>query len=167
MKMILKLNAGEALVALHNGSLKGMLEIGADETYPVKQAVEEAQLKELKKVGAETPVTAGAVTTPAVVKTDPTAVVTPAVSASAAPAPAAPVPSSAPAAPAPAEPAPAPSYSIDDIQKAAVALVNKGKMTELQALLQEFNVSAITQLGDDPQVRAAFMTRIGEIGGKA
>lgn len=165
MKMILKLNAGEALVALHNGSLKGMLEIGADETSPVKQAVEEAQLKELKEYEAKAHV--GAVTTPYVIKGDPSAVVTPAVSASAAPAPAAPAPSSAPAAPAPAEPAPAPSYSIDDIQKAAVALVNKGKMAELQALLQEFNVSAITQLGDDPQVRAAFMNRIGEIGGKA
>ena len=164
MKMILKLNASEALAALHNGSLKGMLE--TEEAVPIDQIADEAaKLKALKEYEAEAHV--GAVMTPAVIKGDPTAVVTPAGSASAAPAPAAPAPSSAPAVPAPAEPEPVKVISIDEIQKAAVALVNKGKMTELQALLQEFNVSAITQLGDDPQVRAAFMNRIGEIGGKA
>lgn len=70
------------------------------------------------------------------------------------------------------EPAPIPApepvedIKLEVVQKTAVGLVNAGKMSELQALLAEFEVSAITQLPDDKQVRVAFYNRLKEIEGK-
>lgn len=73
---------------------------------------------------------------------------------------------------APVEPAPIPApepvedIKLEVVQKTAVGLVNAGKMSELQALLAEFEVSAITQLPDDKHVRVAFYNRLKEIEGK-
>ena len=67
-----------------------------------------------------------------------------------APAPAAPTPPvPAPAAPTPPAPAPAaaPQVTIEDVTRAAVALADQGRKTDLLALLGKFGVRAITELG--------------------
>lgn len=77
------------------------------------------------------------------------------------------VPAQAPVQPAvpvtqPVVPTTATSYSIDDLSRAAVALMDAGKQPELLSLLQEFGVEAIPQL---PKERyGAFATALREKG---
>lgn len=42
-----------------------------------------------------------------------------------------------------------PTYTLDKISKAGVELIDTGKMQELQKLLADFNVQAISQLKED------------------
>ena len=67
------------------------------------------------------------------------------------PAPAAPATAPAPAAPTPPAPAPAaaPQVTIEDVTRAAVALADQGRKTDLLALLGKFGVRAITELGTE------------------
>ena len=76
---------------------------------------------------------------------------TPAAQAPAASAPAAPA-ASAPAAPAapvqnsPAVPTTAPSYTRDDLSRAAMTLMDKGMQTQLQQLIQSYGVNSLVEL---------------------
>lgn len=60
----------------------------------------------------------------------------------------APTPEAVPVAPTPeAVPvAPAQSYSLDDLAKAGIALMDQGKQADLLALLQQFGVTALPQI---------------------
>lgn len=155
MKLIVKMSAPEAVAALRSGALSNLVEMisaekpeAAGKDEPKKEAPKKKTTKKSKPT---------LVPDPEPVPEPPADVVEPEPEQPIVEAPA----------PAPTAPAPVRAYTIDDIQKAAVALVNKGKMADLQALLKEFNVSAITQLPDDMQVRAAFMHRVEAIGGQA
>ena len=163
MKLIVKLTSKDAQAVLQNGSLQKLVETITDE--PAGAAPEEKKEAPKKKTTKKSKPTL--VPDPAPVSVpEPT----PEVKTVEVPEPPATVVDPEPEQPvveAPTAPAPAQAYTIDDIQKAAVALVKKGKMADLQALLKEFNVSAITQLPDDMQVRAAFMNRVEVIGGQA
>lgn len=62
--------------------------------------------------------------------------------------PTAPTPEAVPVAPTPeAVPvAPAQSYSLDDLAKAGIALMDQGKQADLLTLLQQFGVTALPQI---------------------
>ena len=84
----------------------------------------------------------------------PTAPVTPA-------APVPPAPAAAPAAPtaptqnaptapaAPAVPTSVPSYTRDDLSRAAMTLMDKGMQTQLQQLIQSYGVNSLVELPQD------------------
>lgn len=106
-------------------------------------------------------------TTPATPVTPPvqTPAPTPTPTPSPTPAPTpAPVPTPTPA-PTPA-PAPVPTteraYSADDLQVAAVSLVDKGMMAQLQGLLQQFGVQSLPEL--TPDKYGAFATALRGMG---
>lgn len=159
MKLIVKLSGQEAHAAIEGGTMLKLIESVIEDHGALKAEapIEEPPKEVPKKKAPKKSKPAVKDPEPAPVTEPPATVVEPEPEQPIAEAPAA----------APVAPAEAPVYSIDDLQKAAVALVNKGKMAELQALLKEFNVSAITQLPDDMQVRAAFMHRVEVIGGQA
>lgn len=62
----------------------------------------------------------------------------------------------------PTIPTSAPTYSIEDLQTAAVKLIDKGKMSQLQALLSEFGVVSLPELPDNKT--GAFALRLRELG---
>ena len=162
MKLIVKMSAPEAVAALRSGALSNLVEVISAEKPEVAgedEPKKEAPKKKTTKKSKPTQIVSELVPKGTLVyDSEPEPPTTPVE-----PEPKQPIVE----APAPAPTAPTRTYTIDDIQKAAVALVNKGKMADLQALLKEFNVSAITQLPDDMQVRAAFMNRVEVIGGQA
>ena len=66
-------------------------------------------------------------------------------------------------APAPAVPvAEAPAYTLDQISRAGVSLVDAGKMQQLLELLGRYGVQAITQL--QPEQYGAFATELRGLG---
>ena len=160
MKLIVKMSAPEAVAALRSGALSNLVEvISAEKPEAVgeDEPKKEAPKKKTTKKSKPTQIVSELVPKGTLVyDSDPEPPTTPVE-----PEPKQPIVE------APTAPAPVQAYTIDAVQKAAVALVNKGKMADLQALLKEFNVSAITQLPDDMQVRAAFMHRVEVIGGQA
>ena len=79
--------------------------------------------------------------------------------------PAVPIPASVPqtAAPAPAAvPTAAASYTLDDLARAAMPLMDAGRQAELQQLLQLFGVEALPAL--QPGQYGAFATKLREMG---
>lgn len=88
----------------------------------------------------------------------------------AAPAPAptlSPAPAPAPAAPVPAPGVPLaqpPQYTLDQIMAAGAALMDAGKVNELQNLLTSFGVNAVMSL--KPEQLGAFATGLRELGAK-
>lgn len=97
-------------------------------------------------------------TAPAAVPTAPASV--PVVSAAVPTAPAS-VPV-APAAAPTAVPTSAPSYSLDDLARAAMTLMDVGRQGELQQLLQQFNVAALPMLPKEQY--GAFATALRGMG---
>lgn len=87
------------------------------------------------------------------------------------PTPAPEVPAPAPA-PVPETPAPVPapvataatSYKLDDLARAAAGLVDEGRMSELHALLGQYNVSSLPELPVDQY--AAFATALRNAGAR-
>lgn len=78
-----------------------------------------------------------------------------------------PAPASAPTpadASTPLPTAPAPEYSADDLARAAISVMDQGRMADLQQLLQKFGVSALPQL--QPEQRSAFATGLRELGAR-
>ena len=74
-----------------------------------------------------------------------------------------PAPAPAPQTAAPVIPvAGAPTYTLDQISKAGVALVDAGKMEPLLALLTKYGVQAITQL--QPAQYGVFATELRALG---
>lgn len=83
-----------------------------------------------------------------------------------APAPAAPTPAPTPAAPAPT-PMPtagAPTYTMEQIMQAGATLMDAGKMNDLTALLQKFNVQAVMDLNESQL--GQFATELRALGAK-
>lgn len=74
------------------------------------------------------------------------------------------VPAVSPATPTPeAVPvAPAQSYSLDDLAKAGIALMDQGKQADLLALLQQFGVTALPQI--PPEQYGAVATAMRGLG---
>lgn len=104
-------------------------------------------------VVAAQPAPAVAVATPA------TATHTPAQNP--APVTAAPIASAAPVT-APAVPTAVPTYTIEQIAKAGAELAQSGKMPQLLALLQQYNIQAVTML--QPAQYGAFATALRGLG---
>lgn len=69
-----------------------------------------------------------------------------------------------PQAPAPQAPVSAVSYSADDLQKAAIGLMDMGKQPELIALLRSFGVEALPALPQDKY--DAFALKLRELGAR-
>ena len=69
------------------------------------------------------------------------------------PAPVPPAPAAAPAAPtapaAPAVPTSVPSYTRDDLSRAAMTLMDKGMQAQLQQLIQSYGVNSLVELPQD------------------
>jgi len=70
----------------------------------------------------------------------------------------------APQAPTPQAPVSAVSYSADDLQKAAIGLMDMGKQPELIALLRSFGVEALPTLPQDKY--DAFALKLRELGAR-
>ncbi len=100
-------------------------------------------------------------TAPGPAPTAPTAVPTAPASVPVAPAAVPTAPVSAPVAPA-AVPTSAPSYSLDDLARAAMTLMDVGRQGELQQLLQQFNVAALPALPKEQY--GAFATALRGMG---
>ena len=71
-------------------------------------------------------------------------------------------PMSEPTAPRQTVPTSSPSYQADDLARAAMPLINMGKMNELQQLLQTFGVKALPELRPDQY--GAFATALRGMG---
>ena len=71
--------------------------------------------------------------------------------------PAAPTPEAVPV-------APAQSYSLDDLAKAGIALMDQGKQADLLALLQQFGVTALPQI--PPEQYGAVATAMRGLGAR-
>lgn len=69
-----------------------------------------------------------------------------------------------PQTPAPQAPVSAVSYSADDLQKAAIGLMDAGKQPELIALLRSFGVEALPALPQDKY--DAFALKLRELGAR-
>lgn len=69
-----------------------------------------------------------------------------------------------PQTPAPQAPVSAVSYSADDLQKAAIGLMDMGKQPELIALLKSFGVEALPAL--PPDKYDAFALKLRELGAR-
>ena len=78
--------------------------------------------------------------------------------------PEAPVKTMTPQTPAPQAPVSAMSYSADDLQKAAIGLMDMGKQPELIALLRSFGVEALPALPQDKY--DAFALKLRELGAR-
>ena len=77
--------------------------------------------------------------------------------------PVAPVTPVAPTTPAtPAVPVSEKTYTLEDIQRASAALVQGGKIAQLQALLQQFNAISLEHLSQDNF--GAFALKLRELG---
>lgn len=62
----------------------------------------------------------------------------------------------------PAVPVSEKTYTLEDIQRASAALVQGGKITQLQALLQQFNAISLAHLSQDNF--GAFALKLRELG---
>lgn len=74
------------------------------------------------------------------------------------------VPAAVPVSPTGAVPVNVPSYSMDDLTRAAMTLMDAGKQSDLQALLASFGVESLPQL--PPEQYGAFATGMRGMGAK-
>lgn len=160
MEVTVKMNAQEALATVEKGTLASL----------IKSA--ESELEE-KPARPETPTPRPETSTPkpepeaqqAPVKTMTPQTPTPQPDESARDIPQTPAPQTpAPQAPAPQAPVSAVSYSADDLQKAAIGLMDMGKQPELIALLRSFGVEALPALPQDKY--DAFALKLRELGAR-
>ncbi len=152
MEVTVKMNAQEALATVEKGTLASLIKSAESELEekpakpetptpkPDTQAKPEAQQAPVKTMTPQTPA----------VK-EPT------------PQPDEPAPE-IPQAPAPQAPVSAVSYSADDLQKAAIGLMDMGKQPELIALLRSFGVEALPALPQDKY--DAFALKLRELGAR-
>lgn len=159
MEVTVKMNAQEALATVEKGTLASLIksaeseleekparpEIPTPKPEPDAQAKPEAPQAPVKTMTPQTP----AVQTPAPQPDEPARDI-----------PQAP----APQAPAPQAPVSAVSYSADDLQKAAIGLMDMGKQPELIALLRSFGVEALPALPTDKY--DAFALKLRELGAR-
>ena len=161
MEVTVKMNAQEALATVEKGTLANLIKSAESELEekparpetptprpePGAQAKPEpeAQQAPVKTVAPQTP----AVQTPTPQPDEPARDIpqTP-----------------APQAPAPQAPVSAVSYSADDLQKAAIGLMDMGKQPELIALLRSFGVEALPALPQDKY--DAFALKLRELGAR-
>lgn len=126
------------------------------------EAIKEEGTTEVEEVSVK-PVAAPAA--PVAVPTAPAAVPTAPASVPVVPAAVPTTPASVPVAPAAAPaavPTSAPSYSLDDLARAAMTLMDVGRQGELQQLLQQFNVAALPMLPKEQY--GAFATALRGMG---
>lgn len=160
MEVTVKMNAQEALATVEKGTLASLI-ISAESELEKKPArpetptprpetstskpEPEAQQAPVKTMTPQTP----AVQTPTPQPDEPTRDIpqTP-----------------APQTPAPQAPVSAVSYSADDLQKAAIGLMDMGKQPELIALLRSFGVEALPALPTDKY--DAFALKLRELGAR-
>lgn len=144
MEVTVKMNAQEALATVEKGTLASL----------IKSA--ESELEE-KPARPETPTPRPEPETPA--QQAPVKTMTPQT-----PAVQTPTPQQDEPAPAPQAPVSAVSYSADDLQKAAIGLMDAGKQPELIALLRSFGVEALPALPQDKY--DAFALKLRELGAR-
>ena len=148
MEVTVKMNAQEALATVEKGTLAKLIK-SAESELEEKPARPETLTE---KPATETPETPA----PRPVASDPRKL---------APAPQPEKPATeTPETPAPQAPVSAVSYSADDLQKAAIGLMDAGKQPELIALLRSFGVEALPALPQDKY--DAFALKLRELGAR-
>ena len=135
MELIVKMNSQEALATVEKGTLASLIQ-SAESEVKEKPATTDEWPNELGEPAPEIPQT---------------------------PAPQEPTPEISQA-PAPQAPVSAVSYSADDLQKAAIGLMDMGKQPELIALLRSFGVEALPALPQDKY--DAFALKLRELGAR-
>lgn len=147
MEVTVKMNAQEALATVEKGTLAKLIK-SAESELEEKPAPETLT----EKPATETPEKP----TPRPMASDPRKL---------APAPQPDEPArNIPQTPAPQAPVSAVSYSADDLQKAAIGLMDAGKQPELIALLRSFGVEALPAL--PPDKYDAFALKLRELGAR-
>jgi len=128
MKVCIEMTASEALKAIDKDVMAPLIRCcaGAEE-----------QATPVAMEAAPAPITQ---TTPAIVETAPAVPTAPVLT----PAPAAPVVPEAPTVPTQAH-----TYTLDEISRAAVQLMDRGKQAELMGLLNQFGVESVAALRPD------------------
>lgn len=143
MEVTVKMNAQEALATVEKGTLAKLIK-SAESELEEKPARPETLTEQPATETPETPA-------PQPVASDPRKL---------APAPQ----PDEPAREIPQAPVSAVSYSADDLQKAAIGLMDMGKQPELIALLRSFGVEALPAL--PPDKYDAFALKLRELGAR-
>ncbi|WP_417027251.1 hypothetical protein [Baileyella intestinalis] len=151
MEVTVKMNAQEALATVEKGTLASL----------IKSAESELEKKSAKPENS-TPRPETSTSKPAAqAKPEaPVKIMTPQTPAPQQDEPAPDIPQT----PAPQAPVSAVSYSADDLQKAAIGLMDMGKQPELIALLRSFGVEALPALPQDKY--DAFALKLRELGAR-
>ena len=156
MEVTVKMNAQEALATVEKGTLASLI-ISAEselEKKPARPEISKPKPEPDTQAKPETPAQQAPVKT---MTPQTPAVQTPT------PQPDEPAPD-IPQTPAPQAPVSAVSYSADDLQKAAIGLMDMGKQPELIALLRSFGVEALPALPQDKY--DAFALKLRELGAR-
>lgn len=157
MEVTVKMNAQEALATVEKGTLASL----------IKSAESELEKKPARpKISTPKPETSTSKPEPDAQQA-PVKTMTPQTPTSQPDEPAPDIPQTpAPQAPTPTPQAPvsAVSYSADDLQKAAIGLMDMGKQPELIALLRSFGVEALPALPQDKY--DAFALKLRELGAR-
>ena len=161
MELIVKMNSQEALATVEKGTLASLIQ-SAESEVKEKPATSEEWPNELGEPEPapeirQTPTPHPVASTPEIPQTP-----TPQPVASTPEIPQTPTPQ--PATPAPQAPVSAVSYSADDLQKAAIGLMDAGKQPELITLLRSFGVEALPALAPDKY--DAFALKLRELGAR-
>lgn len=158
MEVTVKMNAQEALATVEKGTLASLI-ISAESELEKKPARPETSTPKPEPDAQAKPETPAQ---QAPVKTMTPQTPTPQQDEPARDIPQAPTPQ-APT-PTPQAPVSAVSYSADDLQKAAIGLMDMGKQPELIALLRSFGVEALPALPTDKY--DAFALKLRELGAR-
>ena len=163
MEVTVKMNAQEALATVEKGTLASLIKSAESELEKKPARPEISTPKPDAQAKPEAPVKTMTPQTPAPQQED----LMPAPEAPRKPVlqqedltPAPEIPQT----PAPQAPVSAVSYSADDLQKAAIGLMDMGKQPELIALLRSFGVEALPALPQDKY--DAFALKLRELGAR-
>lgn len=156
MEVTVKMNAQEALATVEKGTLASL----------IKSAESELEEKSARPETSTPKPEPGAQAKPeAPAQQAPVKIMTPQTPAVQTPTPQPDEPArDIPQAPTPQAPVNTVSYSADDLQKAAIGLMDMGKQPELIALLRSFGVEALPALPQDKY--DAFALKLRELGAR-
>lgn len=152
MEVTVKMNAQEALATVEKGTLASLIKSAESELEKKPARPEISSPKPEAQAKPEAPVKTMTPQTPTQQPDEPAPDI-----------PQAPAPD-IPQAPTPRAPVSAVSYSADDLQKAAIGLMDMGKQPELIALLRSFGVEALPALPQDKY--DAFALKLRELGAR-
>ena len=162
MEVTVKMNAQEALATVEKGTLAKLIK-SAESELEEKPARPETLTEKPATETPETPAPRPVASDPRKLAPAPRPVASDPRKLAPAPQPEKPA-TETPETPAPQAPVSAVSYSADDLQKAAIGLMDAGKQPELIALLRSFGVEALPALPQDKY--DAFALKLRELGAR-